>query len=150
MRVEDAAQDAGFSKALEAALLDDLRAASVQAVNSRIDLAIKGQGGALIAGLAGATSYGWLRVNMLWVSEAHRRAGLGHQLMQRAFDTAHARGCHACWLETSNPQAQAFYVSLGFEAFGVLKNDIDAAPQTHARWFLKRTLPPSNKNSKQL
>jgi len=66
--ISDASGDAAFPNDLETALLEDLRATSAQGVNSRIDLVVRDEGGALLAGLAATTSYGWLRVNMIWVS----------------------------------------------------------------------------------
>ena len=140
MHILDATQDTGFGAALEAALLKDLYAASEQGINSRVDLAINGPDDALVAGLWGTTSYGWLRVNMIWVSQPYRRDGLGQKLMEQAFEVAQSRGCHSCWLETSNPSAYAFYTSLKFEVFGTLRNEADRAPERHARWFLRRTL----------
>jgi GNAT superfamily N-acetyltransferase len=138
--IADASADCTFARDLETALLADLRATSTQAQNSRIDLAVRDDGGALLAGLAATTSYGWLRVNMLWVSADHRRTGLGRQLMQRAIAQSLEKGCHATWLETSSPQARDFYTRLGFETFADLTNDADDVPRGHARWFLRRRL----------
>ena len=141
--IADCPADSKFSAELEAALLEDLRAESNQGVNSLINLAVRNGRAALIAGLAATTSYGWLRVNMLWVSTRHRRTGLGRQMMQEAIDLALERGCHAAWLETSNPQARTFYENLGFEVFAKLANDAENVPVSHRRWFLRRTLTPS-------
>lgn len=138
--IEDASKDDGFVGALNAALSNDLRASSVQGVNNTINLAVRGSGGALISGLSAVTSYGWLRVNMLWVAHDHRRGGLARQMMHRAFDMSLANQCHSVWLETSNPQARAFYEAMEFTVFGVLENGPDAYPQTHSRWFLRRSL----------
>ncbi|MEN9010886.1 MAG: GNAT family N-acetyltransferase, partial [Yoonia sp.] len=138
--IADASADGRFLSDLEAALLDDLRASSIQGHNSRIDLAVRDDDGALIAGLAATTSYGWLRVNMLWVRSDHRRAGVGRQLVQRAIEQSLERGCHAAWLETSNPLARDFYKSLKFEVFAELTNEFDDVPRGHKRWFLRRKL----------
>lgn len=138
--ISDASGDAAFPNDLETALLEDLRATSAQGVNSRIDLAVRDEGGALLAGLAATTSYGWLRVNMIWVSTRRRRTGLGRHLTQAAMDLGLERGCHAAWLETSNPQARTFYENLGFEVFAQLANDAGNVPVSHRRWFLRRTL----------
>ncbi|WP_074202172.1 GNAT family N-acetyltransferase [Octadecabacter temperatus] len=141
--ITDASPESGFSSDLEAALLEDLRASSAQTHNGRVDLAVRDDDGALLAGLAATTSYGWLRVNMLWVCSGHRRTGLGRQLMQRAFEQSLQKGCHATWLETSNPQARDFYKSLEFEVFAALTNEANDVPQGHTRWFLRRKLGPS-------
>jgi len=138
--IADASDDTTFCTKLEAALRDDLMTTSLQGVNSRISRAVRDADGSLRAGLSGTTSYGWLRVNMLWVSADHRRSGMGAQLMHDAIELSLERGCHAAWLETSNPQARAFYEDLGFEAFAELANDAGAMPESHTRWFLRRTL----------
>lgn len=138
--IANASSDHSFLSDLEAALLEDLRASSIQAHNSRIDLAVRGDDGALLAGLAATTSYGWLRVNMVWVSTSHRRTSLGRQMMHEAMDLGLERGCHAAWLETSSPQARTFYENLGFEVFAELANDAENVPMSHRRWFLRRTL----------
>ena len=137
---QDATGDASFAQTLEAALLNDLQAATPQGINSQVALAHWADDGALMAGLSATTSYGWLRVNMIWVAQQHRRAGYARGLMQQAFDLACDRGCHGAWLETSNPKARDFYHSIGFAEFGRLKNGAKGEPPTHSRWFLKKTL----------
>ena len=138
--IEDASGDPRFSDVLESALLASLRPAAPQGVNSRVQLARRSDEGTLVAGLDGSTSYGWLRIELLWVTPELRRSGVGRKLMDRAFDLARDRGCHACWLETSNRESQAFYRRLGFDEFGMLKNQTDQSPADHARWFFKRDL----------
>ena len=139
-RFEDASGDPGFSDALERALLESLKAAAPQGVNSRVQLAVRRDDAVLLAGLEGATSYGWLKVERLWVTPGLRRSSIGRNLMDLAFDLASERGCHACWLETSNRESLPFYRRLGFDGFGTLKNQTDQTPAGHARWFLKRDL----------
>lgn len=138
--IKSAEGDAGFVQALEAALLRDLRQSAEQAVNGPITLSVTDPGAGLVAGLHAATSYGWLRVNMLWVAEGKRRSGLGRALLQEAQSRATARGCHACWLETSNPAAKQFYERCGYAVFATLTNDPHHHPAGHSRWFLKRGL----------
>ena len=122
-------------------MLESLRAAAPQSVNSRVQLAVRGDEGALLAGLEGSTSYGWLKVELLWVTPGLRRSGVGLNPMDRAFDLASDRDCHACWLETSNRESLPFYRRLGFDGFGtLLENQPDQTPAGHARWFLKRDL----------
>ncbi|MCF2904985.1 GNAT family N-acetyltransferase [Octadecabacter sp. CECT 8868] len=137
--IEDASADPTFLKSLAAALSADLRGLSDQGVIDSINLVVSSPDGELIAGLAGTTSYGWLRVNMLWVSKNQRRTGIGSDLMQRAMDLSISRGCHSAWLETSNPEACAFYERLGFSQFANLSND-GFPPPIHSRWFLRRSL----------
>lgn len=57
-----------------------------------------------------------LRVTNLWIDAAHRRTGLGHQLMDYAKQLAAERQHRAIVLETQscNANAIAFYLSQGF------------------------------------
>ena len=139
--IEDASHDGNFVGALNEALFTDLRANSVQGVNSQINLAKRQPNWALIAGLSATTSYGWARINLLWVSSDHRRTGLGRQLVQLCFDVGRTRQCNSAWLETSNPQAHSFYEAIGFDVFATLANGHDALPPlAHTRWFMRRAL----------
>lgn len=98
------------------------------------------ENGALIGGLAGGTSYGWLLVKALWVSEAARGKGIGAKLMAEAEEMARDRGCHGAWLDTSSARAELFYARLGYERFGVLENGPGDEPQGHRRVFMRKAL----------
>ena len=126
------------ARRLEAALLEELRADLPQATNGSLTL-VEEVEGRVVAGLTGRTSYGWLHVDVLWVARAARRQGHGRRLMQAALDEARAMRCHGVWLDTSNPAACAFYLALGFEDFGCLANGDGQHPETHRRWFLRRS-----------
>ena len=125
---------------VEQALLAELRATAPQGVNDSITL-IAQDGAGRVGGLHGATSYGWLLIKALWIDPAHRRRGVGRQLVDHAFAEARRRGCHSAWLDTSNPAAARFYQALGFEPFGRLANTPTQSPPGHCRWFLWRALP---------
>jgi len=84
--------------------------------------AIQDERGQMIGGLSGATAYGWLFVELLFVPESLRRRGLGTDLIRRAEAEALARGCHSVWLDTFEFQARGFYERLGYTCFGELKN----------------------------
>lgn len=140
MRFEDASDQDGFTRVLKQELLADLRINAPQGINSQINLARYSPDNDLIAGLSGTTSYGWLRVNMLWVASPHRGTGIGRQIMEKAFEQSVARACHSVWLETSSQTACAFYTALGFEEFGALTNPSNAPCSSHQRWFLRRAL----------
>ena len=98
------------------------------------------RGGELIGGLAGATSYGWLLVKMLWVADGERGHGLGTRLMAQAEAEATSRGCHGAWLDTSSARAERFYARLGYAPFGTLRNEAGEHPQGHRRAFLAKRL----------
>ena len=137
--IVDVGTQAGFNDVLEMHLLNCLRAGSEQARNDPIRLAIRTDDGAVLAGLSGRTSYGWLHVDMLWVAPEHRRQGYGRQLVNTALENARSLGCHSAWLETSNPVAFTIWKQLGFSEFGRLENIVDQHPAGHRRWFLQKT-----------
>ena len=85
-------------------------------------LAIEDERGQTIGGLSGATAYGWLFVELLFVPEPLRGRGLGTDLIRRAEAEAVARGCHSVWLDTFEFQARGFYERLGYTCFGELEN----------------------------
>jgi streptothricin acetyltransferase len=66
----------------------------------------------------------WRDTGMIWnivIDQAHRRQGLGTQLMQRAIQWARRRGLRALALETqtNNLPACCFYQKMGFQLCGV-------------------------------
>jgi GNAT superfamily N-acetyltransferase len=98
---------------------------------------VRDERGELIAGLNGHTDWTWLFVKLLWVSEAHRRQGLGRKLLQAAEEEALRRGCRNVWLDTFEFQARGFYEKLGYEVFGELPD----YPPGFRRFFLRKKLP---------
>ena len=98
------------------------------------------RGAAIVGGLVGATSYGWLLVKTLWVAEEMRCRRLGTCLMAKAEALARLRGCHGAWLDTSSIDAERFYARLGYTPFGVLQNLRNESPPGHRRAFLAKRL----------
>lgn len=96
----------------------------------------KAEEGDLLGGLVGFTSWQWLFVRLLWVSEKSRSQGVGTELMRAAEDEARRRGCIGVWLDTFSFQALAFYERLGYRQFGKLED----FPPGHQRFFLERRL----------
>ncbi|MEU3184361.1 N-acetyltransferase [Streptomyces sp. NPDC006923] len=75
--------------------------------------------GELAGGLTGRTWARWLHVDLLWVDERHRGAGLGTRLLAEAERVARAeRGCARARLETWDFQAPVFYRRHGYEIAG--------------------------------
>ncbi len=52
--------------------------------------------GKIVGGLVGETYWGWMYVNVLWVSEKYRGKGFGRSLMQKAETEARKRGDTPC------------------------------------------------------
>ena len=96
---------------------------------------VRDDAGAIRGGLLGYTYAGWLFVNLLWVGQELRRAGIGRALMTEAERRALALGCHSIWLDTFSFQAPDFYRKLGYREFGRLDY-----PPDHQRIFLQKQL----------
>lgn len=125
---------------IEEELLRSLANLNTQSTNTSVVMSANSDDGHLIGGVTGSTSYGWLLVKVLWVSEEHRGAGIGEQLMLAIEDEARNIGCHSTWLDTSNSLAREFYLRLGYADFGVLENGPGSEPTEHRRWFMKKKL----------
>lgn len=138
--IEPNSDRAEVSARLEERLLDTLANLNTQTTNATIVLSARDTAGALVGGVSGATSYGWLLVKLLWVSEDLRGMGIGKRLMLEAEEHARGVGCHGAWLDTSSAKARAFYVGLGYRDFGVLENGAGKDPVDHSRWFMKKSL----------
>lgn len=95
------------------------------------------QNGETVAGVI-ATLNGWgcPHIDMLWVAEGHRKAGLGAFILADIEAEAKQRGCYLVHLDTFDFQAKGFYIKQGYEVFGVM----DDCPQGHQRYFLKKML----------
>ncbi len=92
--------------------------------------------GQIIAGLYGTSMWDWLHIKYLWVTSDHRKQGLGSQLMSLAEEEAQKRRCIGLHLDTFSFQALDFYLGLGFEVFGEIKDH----PQGGRRYFLSKRL----------
>ena len=91
--------------------------------------------GRLIAGLHGQTSWDWLYIDELWVTDTRRGHGLGAQLMQEAEKEARKRGCHSVYLFTQSYGVPGFYQKLGYQKFVTLAD----CPRGHEQQgFMKR------------
>ena len=97
-----------------------------------IGLALRAPDGDLLGGLYGATMWGWLMVEGLWVAEELRGRGLGRRLLLAAEAAAVARGCRGAWLGTFDFQAREFYERLGYTVFGELAD----CPPGHTHYHL--------------
>ncbi|MEP0521856.1 MAG: GNAT family N-acetyltransferase [Hyphomicrobiales bacterium] len=125
---------------IEEKLLRSLAGLNVQSKNESIIFSAQDENNELIGGVTGSTSYGWLLVKLLWVSNHHRGQGIGKDLMLAIEQEARALNCHSAWLDTSNGVARDFYLRLGYEDFGVLENKPSDTPADHSRWFMKKRL----------
>lgn len=88
------------------------------------------------AGLTGSTTGNWLRIDMLWVSDALRGQGVGTQLIRAAEEEARRRGCRYAQVDTASFQARPFYEKLGYR----LRFSLDNYPRHHQRHYLSKAL----------
>jgi ribosomal protein S18 acetylase RimI-like enzyme len=70
--------------------------------------------GAIIGGAVGRTWGECCELQQLWVDPAHRRQGVGRELVRNFAAGARTRQCRRLYLETFSFQAPAFYRALGF------------------------------------
>lgn len=92
--------------------------------------------GKVAGGLWGATGFDWLFVQLFYLPEALRGAGIGSRVLRQAEEEAQRRGCRAVWLDTFSFQARGFYERQGYTVFGTLED----YPPGHRRFFLKKAL----------
>jgi GNAT superfamily N-acetyltransferase len=96
-------------------------------------LSLRDAEGALVGGLYGATMWGWLLIDGLWVAEGLRGQGLGSRLLAAAEAAAISRGCRGAWLGTFDFQARGFYERHGYRVFGELP-DFPAGHRHYELW----------------
>lgn len=78
--------------------------------------------GRVIGGLRGYVFLYWLHIDVLWVDESARAAGLGSALLDQAETEAKSLGAHSAKLDTFEWQAPAFYAKRGYREFGRIDN----------------------------
>ena len=77
--------------------------------SKKVQLILRDSNDVVRGGLLGRQSWGWLLVDILWVDEPLRGAGLGTQLLQQAEAEAQEAGCSRAVLDTFEFQALPFY-----------------------------------------
>lgn len=93
--------------------------------------------GAVVGGAVGRTWGEACELQQLWVDEAHRRGGLGAQLMQAFEQRARERGSRLFYLETFSFQAPGFYRRFGYEVV----HENAAFPHGIAKLLMQRREP---------
>ena len=79
---------------------------------------LREQDGTLVGGLLGGTYWGYLYIEILWVSERQRGHGYGHALLDAAESEALSRGCKNAYLDSHDFQAFSFYQGSGYQIVG--------------------------------
>ena len=93
----------------------------------------------IVGGLAAETYFGWMFINLLWVSEEQRGKALGRSLMAKAEAEARRLGARRAYVNTFSFQAPGFYKKLGYREFGRLKD----FPPGHSHIWLAKPLSPA-------
>ncbi|HWU77210.1 MAG TPA: GNAT family N-acetyltransferase [Rhodanobacter sp.] len=92
--------------------------------------------GNLLGGIRAGAFWGYLCIELLWLSEAARGGGIGSQLVASAEAFARKHGFTRARVETTSFQARPFYERLGYAVFGVLED----CPPGHCSYYLKKDL----------
>lgn len=103
---------------------------------SHVWVVARGEDGSVVGGLHGVVCWRWFYVNMLWLDEPARGAGLGSSLLRRAEAAARDRGCLNVYLYTFSFQAPDFYRRHGYEAFGELED----FPGENRQFWMRKSL----------
>jgi GNAT superfamily N-acetyltransferase len=99
-------------------------------------LGLRDSTGLLRGGAYGATMWGWLMLDGLWVAPDLRGRGLGARLLAAAEAVARRRGCRGVSLGTFDFQARVFYERHGYSVFGQLPE----FPAGHTHFHLAKRL----------
>lgn len=103
-----------------------------------VNRVLKDKDGNIIGGINCILFYCWntMYIDMLWVSENHRKNGHGSKLLNEIERIAREEKCTLIHLETMDFQAKDFYTKNGYEIFGELEN----VPNGHKRYYMRKVL----------
>lgn len=92
--------------------------------------------GKVVAGADGCmTAFKIFYLSTLYVEEAHRRQGIGAQLLRRVEEEARALGATIIRVDTFDWQGADFYPTQGYERVGYYASEQDGFAET---FFVKR------------
>jgi GNAT superfamily N-acetyltransferase len=102
----------------------------------RLAIFLRREDGSLAGGLLGASYWGWLYVETLWLEEAARGQDWGTRLLAEAEAEALRRDCPHVHLDTMSFQALPFYQKHGYTVWGTLEHFVAG----HHRYYLRKDL----------
>ena len=81
------------------------------AVEDELKFAVfaKDASGRVVGGIRAVASWNWMNIEVIWVDEESRGAGVGRQLLRKAEEFAIKNDFFSCCLETTSFQAREFY-----------------------------------------
>ncbi|MBT3275665.1 MAG: GNAT family N-acetyltransferase [Spirochaetales bacterium] len=95
----------------------------------------------VVGGIKGSyTNYGWLWIDLLFVSESVRGIGYGSKLIRHIEDEARNNGCKYAYLNSFSFQAVNFYKKQGYKVFGELSD----FPEGHSVCCMSKSLIENN------
>ena len=100
-----------------------------------IDILVR-NGGEIVGGLLGHSSLGMLFLDLFYLPDDLRGAGLGSRMIALAEDEGRRRGCGAAFVYTVPFQAPGFYERHGYRRFG----EVACPPDGATRIFLTKPL----------
>ncbi|AQT65300.1 TPA: GNAT family N-acetyltransferase [Serratia marcescens] len=92
--------------------------------------------GEVLGGITGRSSLGLLFLDLFYLPEALRGAGLGSELLRRFEQEGRRRGCLSAVLYTISFQAPDFYQRHGWQRMG----EVPCLPPGTSRIFMSKTL----------
>ncbi len=134
--VFDTTPDPNAIQAVRDGLIAYNRAQAQDDAFQPLSIVLRDPTGRVVGGLLGATYWGWLVIEILWVAEGLRGQGHGRTLLAMAEREATRRGCHHAHLDTMSFQARPFYERVGYTVFGTLCD----IPWGHSRYFMQKAL----------
>lgn len=96
----------------------------------------KDNAGKVIGGIRAVALWDWVNIEVIWVDEKARGAGIGRQLLEKAEAFAMEKDFFFVSLETASFQAREFYEKQGYEVFGELED----YPKGHKMFYMKKEL----------
>ena len=93
----------------------------------------------VLGGTIGRTSLGLLFIDLFYLPDELRGAGLGSRILELAEEEGRRRGCRTSVLYTISFQAPGFYARHGYRVFG----EIPCDPSGTSRIFMTKALDSS-------
>ena len=105
--------------------------------NATLDIPVRDDNsGEPVGGLLGHTSFGLLFLDLFYLPEALRGAGLGSRIIALSESEARRRGCTAAFVYTVDFQAPRFYERHGYRRFG----EVACPPDGATRIFFSKAV----------
>ena len=102
----------------------------------RVLITVKDVSERVIGGIHGEMYWDWLHIHTLWLTEEHRGAGVGSELLRQLEDIARSKGYVGSHAETTDYQALDFYLKHGYRVFG----ELEGKPRGVTWYYIRKSL----------